>query len=264
MSNARPAETHLDRRRAESFGGEAERYERARPDYPDEVSRELDAGPGTHVLDVGCGTGKAARLFARAGCEVLGVEIDPRMAEVARRTGVTVEVGAFESWDDDGRRFDLVVSGQAWHWVDPDRGPPKAARLLRPGGALAPFWNYRRAPEPEIRAAFEECYRRFAPELATRSLAMGGPAVRNDTARMLEGIRGTGAFEEPRVLRYPWSARYSAAAWRDLLNTHSDHHLLGQERLGPLLDAVDEVVDGLGGELRVEYETLLVIAELRR
>ena len=65
---------HDDRRRAGSFGEAAEQYERARPTYPDELVDALMADRPLQVLDVGCGTGKAGRLFAARGCEVLGVE----------------------------------------------------------------------------------------------------------------------------------------------------------------------------------------------
>src|SRR3954447_15322634 len=85
------------------------------------------------------GTGIAARQFRAAGCTVLGVEPDARMAEFARRSGVEVDVATFEAWDPAGRHFDAVVAGTAWHWVDPVAGAAKAARVLRPGGRLAPF-----------------------------------------------------------------------------------------------------------------------------
>jgi SAM-dependent methyltransferase len=74
------------------------------------------------VLDVGCGTGIAARQFQAAGCRVLGVDPDARMAEAARRSGVGVEVAAFEAWEPAGRAFDAVIAGQAWHWGGPGRG----------------------------------------------------------------------------------------------------------------------------------------------
>ena len=38
---------------------------------------------------------------------------------------------------------DLIVCAQAFHWVDPSRGLPEFARVLRPGGGLAIFWNDR-------------------------------------------------------------------------------------------------------------------------
>jgi 2-polyprenyl-3-methyl-5-hydroxy-6-metoxy-1,4-benzoquinol methylase len=78
------------------------------------VGRVVAASPGRDVLDVGCGTGVAARQFQAAGCRVLGVDPDARMAELARRGGVEAEVAAFEAGDSAGREFDAVVAGQAW------------------------------------------------------------------------------------------------------------------------------------------------------
>ena len=72
---------------------------------------------------------------------MLGVDVDARMAEVARQTGIEVEIGKLEEWDPCGRSFDAVVAGQAWHWVDPVLGAGKAARCCRPHGLLALYWH---------------------------------------------------------------------------------------------------------------------------
>jgi len=128
-----------DRDRATSFGSVAERYDRYRSGYPDELVDDLLAmGPRT-ALDVGCGTGKLARVLMARGVEVLGVDPDARMAAIAQRHGVPVEVAPFEDWDDRGRTFDLITSGHAWHWIDPRVGPRRVAELLRPGTALPAF-----------------------------------------------------------------------------------------------------------------------------
>ncbi len=105
------------------------------------MNRIIAASPGRAVLDVGCGTGIAARQFQAAGCQVLGIDPDERMAGLARRGGLEVEVATVETWDPAGRHFDTVIAGQAWHWVDPVAGAAKAAQALRPGGRLAVFWN---------------------------------------------------------------------------------------------------------------------------
>src|ERR1700727_1424416 len=151
---------HLQRQVAEGFGADAGSYDRARPTYPAfMVERIVAASPGLSVVDVGCGTGISSRLFQAAGCRVLGVEPDPRMAEQARQGGTEVEVARFEDWDPAGRAFDAVVAAQSWHWVDLVAGAAKAAAVLRPGGRLAVFWNAFDPPK-DLRLAFGEVFGR--------------------------------------------------------------------------------------------------------
>ncbi|WP_217628880.1 class I SAM-dependent methyltransferase [Micromonospora yangpuensis] len=104
---------HHHRQVAESFGVDPARYDRCRPGYPDELIRRIVAGTaGSRLLDVGCGTGIVARQLQSAGCAVLGVEPDARMAAWARERGLDVEVATFEEWEPAGRRFDGIVAGQ--------------------------------------------------------------------------------------------------------------------------------------------------------
>lgn len=66
------------------------------------------------MLDVGIGTGVSARPFQTAGCEVLGIEVDPRMADFARKRGFSVEIAKFEDWDPAGRTFAAIIAGMTW------------------------------------------------------------------------------------------------------------------------------------------------------
>src|SRR5579862_5930053 len=167
-----------DRTRAESFGTVAELYDRARPSYPPALIDALLAGGPRRVLDVGCGTGIAASLLAERGVSVLGVEVDERMASVARAKGLDVEVATFEEWDPRGRRFDLVTAAQAWHWIDPRAGAAKAAQLLDDGGIVGVFWNLG-DPPPELAARLRPIYARLEPALerAATSLGNAHPSV---------------------------------------------------------------------------------------
>src|SRR3954468_20220782 len=142
-------DSHRARDIAESFGAEAERYDRTRPHYPQGLIDRLVAD---RVLDVGCGTGIVARQFQAAGCHVLGVEPDERMADFARHTGVEVEIAKFEDWEAKGRTFAGGRAGMTWHWVDPVVGAARAAQVLRPGGRLAVFW-YVMQPPPRLAEA---------------------------------------------------------------------------------------------------------------
>jgi SAM-dependent methyltransferase len=252
-------EPHRHRDIAESFGLDAERYDRVRPDYPAAlIERILAASPGSSVLDVGCGTGIAARQFQAAGCTVLGVDVDTRMAELARQRGLDVEVAAFEAWDPAGRVFDAVVSGQTWHWVDPAAGAAKAANVLRPGGRLAVFWNAAQPP-PELEESFAEIYRRLMPDspAARRSTTSAAEGYSAMGAVAADGIRGTGAFGEPEEWRFDWQRTYTRDEWLDQVPTFGGHAMIPPARLAELLAGIGDAVDAAGGEFTMHYTTVV-------
>jgi SAM-dependent methyltransferase len=257
-------EIHRNRQVAESFGADPERYDRTRPSYPDAmVARIVAASPGRDVLDVGCGTGTAARQFQAAGCTVLGVEPDERMAAFARGTGVQVEVSRFEEWDAADRDFDAVVAGTAWHWVDPVAGAVKAARVLRAGGRLAPFHHVFQPPA-EIAEVTAEVYRRVVPDSP-----FGFGRQRPRTAmegyqplfgKIADGIEAAGAFTEPEQWHFDWERAYTRQEWLDQLPTQGTLTRLPPDKLAPILDAVGAAIDAIGGSFTMRYTTVVVTA----
>jgi SAM-dependent methyltransferase len=254
----RAVASHLQRQVAEGFGADAGRYDRARPTYPaDLVDRIVAASPGRDVLDVGCGTGISARLFQAAGCRVLGVDPDPRMAELARQGGTEAEVAKFEDWDPAGRTFDAVIAAQAWHWVDPVAGAAKAAAVLRPGGRLAVFWNVFGPPQ-DLREAFGEVFRRVL-----RDSAVGGfwnrPAIdlyRGGWARMADAIRQAGTFGEPEEWLSYWERPYTRDEWLDVVPTSGGFTRRPEAVQQELLAGLGAAVDAAGGSFTMSYTTL--------
>ncbi len=254
-------EPHRARPVAESFGADAERYERARPAYPEAmVKRIVAASPGPNVLDVGCGTGIAARQFRAAGCQVLGVDVDARMADLAGRSGLDVEVAAFEVWEPAGRAFDAVVSGQSWHWVDPVAGAAKAAQALRPGGRLAVFWNVFEPP-PDLGEGFSEVYRRVLPDSPFSRGAVGGLQGYSVLfAKAAEGIRAAGAFSDPEQWRFDWERSYTRDEWLDQVPTFGGHSQFPPATLGELLAGIGAAIDAAGGSFTMDYTAAVVTA----
>jgi len=246
--------------RAESFGTVADDYDRFRPSYPDAMIDDLVALAPAAALDVACGTGKATTLLAARGLNVLGVEVDPRMASVARRQGLAVEVGAFESWDAAGRRFDLIACAQAWHWIDAATGIGKAADLLNSGGTLVPFWNYGELDE-RTQQAMDEVYERTAPRLS-RSGGGGARGFDQLEEEHLPHLRGSGRFVSIETRCHPWERDYSAVEWTDMVQTHSDHLQLEPEHRARLVDALHEMIEGQGGVLQVRYSTFGIFARV--
>jgi SAM-dependent methyltransferase len=251
-------ELHRLRQVAESFGVDAERYDRARPSYPDSlIQRVIAASPGLEFLDVGCGTGIGARQYRAAGVTVLGVDPDSRMAKFARQTGIEVEIGKFETWDARGRSFDAVVAGQAWHWVDPVLGAEKAAQVLRPHGLLALYWHVFDPPS-HVAGAFDEVLQRVAPDMPLKN--PGLQLQLQNRKRAVDGIRTAGEFGEPEEWRFEWQRRYTRDEWLDHLPTTGPLTQLSAEALATVLDAVGTAIDSAGGGFTMQYVTLAVAA----
>jgi SAM-dependent methyltransferase len=260
----RPSEIkpHQHRRVAESFGTDSERYDRTRPRYPDAlVERIVAAAPGPDVLDVGIGTGIAARQFQAAGGKVLGVEPDARMADFARRSGVEVEVATFEDWDPAGRHFDAVIAGTAWHWVDPVAGAEKAARVLRPGGRLAVFWHVFQLPS-EVAKAFGEVYQRVVPDAPFdfRSMRSAMDVYQVMFAKAADGIREVGGFGEPEQWRFDWEQSYTRDAWLDQMPTQGSLTQVAPDKVAEVLAGTGAAIDAMGGSFTMSYATVAVTA----
>lgn len=256
---------YLNRTQAESFGSVAADYDRYRPTYPDDLIAELVNRNPANALDIGCGTGKLAVPLLACGVGVLGVEIDPQMAAVAASHGIVVEIGSFEDWDADGRRFDLATCGQAWHWIDPVAGPRKAGEVLNPGGTLALVWNYYRL-DADVERELEAVYREHAPELRLHGGALERHIVTAEGAPVpvkqpyVADLRATGVFAGVDAKKYRWERTFTTDEWLSEHATHSDHIVLDEPVRAALFAALRAAIERRGGELVGHYTTYGIFA----
>ncbi|BDD84600.1 hypothetical protein TPB0596_43630 [Tsukamurella pulmonis] len=246
------AELHEDRRRALSFGAIAEDYDRLRPRYADVTVDAITTGAGTAV-DVGAGTGILARQLRERGVEVLAVEPDAAMAEVARASGVPAEVATFEDWDAQGRTFDLVTFGQSWHWVDAETAIPRLADLLAPGGRVVLLWNKLRPCRPSndaLRAASEDYV----------NVEAAGAGTAHDQLFAMAQLRRR--FEEAGFVvterEDGWVETQPKERWLDLVFTYSGHSPLPDDRRVALRAALAEVIGD--GDVELSAGTTALIA----
>lgn len=237
--------------RAVIFGRDAPAYERARPTYPEPVIAHVKGlVPAQVALEVGAGTGKATAAMAGPGLSLTCLEPSPQMAEVLRSKqlpGVEVVVSRFEEWAGEPGAFDLVYAAQAWHWVDRDTGMTKALELLRPGGALALFWNI-----PLDRySRHEKAYQSHAPHLLEER---DQRVKRRDDHDWRDDMAAAG-FTSVDHFTHHWSEEVPAERYRALYSTYSDHMLLDEPVRTSLLDHLVADVESWGGSAVVEYRT---------
>lgn len=100
------------------------------------LSVRLEAG--SHILDLGCGTGALLRALEVQGVTGVGADVSPAMLERARShrpNGSFVQLeGPHLPFED--ASFDAVVSLLSWRYLDWDPVLMEIARILRPGGKL--------------------------------------------------------------------------------------------------------------------------------
>jgi ubiquinone/menaquinone biosynthesis C-methylase UbiE len=140
-----PPETYDPRR----FRTTVPYYARFRLGYPEAlIARVIEIvglKPGDKVMDLGCGPGLLAILFARAGMAVTAVDPEPEMLAAAKASvheaGVTLDLRQGSSFDlpTGIGPFKLVTMGRAFHWMDRAETLIALDRLVTRDGAVALF-----------------------------------------------------------------------------------------------------------------------------
>ena len=117
-------------------------YDAARPTYPPALYDALPDLSGD-VLELGAGTGIATRSLVERAGRLVSTDLGPKMLGRLheRSPQVPVAVCRSEALPFADGSFDVVCGAQMWHWVDVPLAAPEVVRVLRPGGALAVWWN---------------------------------------------------------------------------------------------------------------------------
>jgi len=248
----------------ERFSDRVADYVRHRPDYPPALlawlRREHGVTPDWKVADVGAGTGISSKLFLDAGHAVTAVEPNAAMREAA----VAWLGGQPQFRAVDGRAdvtglpdasVDLVTVAQAFHWFDPDTTRREFARILRPGGLAAIFWNSRRL----IGTPFLEGYEALLKRHGTDYTSVAERYADDDSMRAWFGAgwRGTTRFEYKQLLDYD--------GLRGRLMSSSYVPKPGHAQHAPMIAALRELFERCqqDGRISFDYDTRIIVGTLQ-
>jgi hypothetical protein len=127
-----------------------------------------------------------------------------------------------------------------------------AARVLRPGGSIARFWNHHDL-DPPVLAALTEVYRPYAEQVTT-------PGTRQLDRSEPDPFDGHEAFCAVESRDYRWEQSYTAEQWVPMVSTHSDHLRLPPADRAALQAALHAAIRDLGSTIDVHYGTYLMLA----
>jgi SAM-dependent methyltransferase len=208
--------------RSPDFGHTAGDYARYRAGFPPRLLDELAARgivrAGARVADLGTGTGSLARLFARHGCLVTGVDIAAPLLDQARRldreAGVQVEyleASAEATGLPDGA-FDVASAGQCWHWFERPAAARELSRLLAPGGsAVIAHFDWLTIPGGVVEATHEIVLRYTPPADPAHGpwRFSGGTGI---YPQWLSDLQGAG-FTDLETFSFDLQVSYSRESW---------------------------------------------------
>jgi hypothetical protein len=255
-----PDAPEIDHTRRLSFDARAERYDAARPSYPDAPADDVLSLAGRRVLEIGAGTGKATVVFARKGASIVALEPAGSLAAVLRRNvaghDVTVEQTTFEAWPI-ARSFDVVMAAQSLHWVDPRVTLRKASRRTR--AERHARCDSKR--EASVRGCLAGRARRGLPTLATgRSPDPTEGCRRNGEAGADRPDRGERPVRSRGRQGLSVDHNVHNRAVSGLLDTYSDQAVLSQEHRAPLYQSIADVLERRGGLVELRYVSMAFMA----
>jgi len=226
------------------MAGDYDRFSRYMENGARDFYERLDAAPGAHFLDVGCGSGQLALIAARDGLKVTGVDIAGNLVERARERAQAEGLDArFEEADaealpfEDGR-FDIVASLiGAMFAPRPERVAQELLRVCSPAGTVA-MANW--TPEGFIGQMFKSVSKFIAPS------GMPSPVLWGDEATVRERL-GAGLSDLSLVRRhYTFSYPFPPSEVVDIFLLY----------YGPTHQAFTSLDASGGDSLRQELEAL--------
>lgn len=245
------------------FSDRVAHYVAYRPGYPDALGealrREVGLSATSTVADIGSGTGISTELLLRIGCVVYAVEPNAAMRQAAEtrfstETRFHSVAARAESTTLGNAAVDAITAGQAFHWFDREKARHEFARILRPSGVVALFWNTRRVDGTPFLRAYEQLLRDYGTDYAqvnhghvdaaALSAFFGGPwesrVYTQEQIFDFEGIRG-------RLLSSSYVPRPDQPTYAAMLDT-----------LRQIFDAHQQ-----NGRVRLDYDTELFFGPLR-
>lgn len=248
-----------------TFDLSAEDYDRSRPVYIkelyDDIFRYQSVGPGSNVLEIGMGTGKATLPILETGCRLTGLEPGQQLAALAKEKfqgykNIFICQQTLQEYTGTDGTFDVVYAATAFHWLPESYGYRRVYNLLKNGGAFARFAYHAGTDRKRTTLAEEiqELYKACLPQTG------GFREYCEADAEQLAGLAANYGFTDTKYHLYSMTKDFTADEYMILLRTYPDHMRMEPESRKKLFDGIHSAILKHGGTITVYYTFDLELA----
>ena len=248
-----------------TFNTVADSYEKIRPGYPEELYQVLftyaPLDDSRSALEVGIGAGQATPPVLKTGCALTAVEYGDQLVRLCREKfsdypRFSVITGKFENAELPDNTYDLVYSASAFHWIPEEIGYPKVFRILKSGGAFARFaiHPYQAKDNPVL---FEEIQKAYAEYYYPYYKKQPGKLSEytEEQAAARAAVADKYGFTDAKYVLFHRVRTLSAADYRMLIGTYSDHITIEESIRERFFDAIENTINRHGGSVSI-FDTI--------
>jgi len=175
------------------------------------------------------------------------------------QSDIAVHKAYFEEYQTN-KKYDLIYSATAFHWVEPEIGYQKTWDMLKDGGTLALFWNYSSlirhedGLHPGINAIREQYMYENGTGWDEKKL------LDKDKAFYTRWIREAG-YNDPDCFIYKWTETYDTERFIAFHSSLAETIELPDEKRKAMLDEIRDYIRKHGNSIDVPQTTMLLLTK---
>lgn len=251
----------------DTFNNVVTMYDAARPTYPIELLNDVKEFAEKTLfndgLEIGAGTGQATDLFINSIKTLDIVEVGDKQIEYLLKKYKGENVNTYKSYFEkfeSNKKYDLIFSATAFHWVDENVGYPKAWDMLNDGGSLAVFWHMSSVTlhDTGIFTGLNDIKKKYLPD---ESLGFDKEGIEGVRQRRISQIQSGKYFGIPVIKEYRWIDTYDADRYSLLLESYSSTQTLDDEQKKLYLEEVKEYINKHGGVVEMPQHVMLYLVK---
>ncbi len=255
----------FDRKLGDAFKKSSLEYHTSRRGYPDALFSDIinisKINIKSNILDVGCGSGLSTLPLANKGYSIIGIDISEELIKIARGNAKNNNpqyiLAPFEDYDFQNSSFDLIISGQAFHWLDEKIAYSKCAKILNSIGYLAIFAKFNDYKKSTFLSDLKKIF--------TDNCNYYPDGLHQDDyiEDYLKEIKQTNLFTDIQSKKYTYFLEYDLESYRTYILSNSWVMKLNNEQKINIMKKIDSLLLKFKWPMKIPFGAALIMAKIK-